>query len=126
VVDPRWLRSGIDHGDHYLHCRKPSRGVRRGRRLLAGGKLAEPPAGPQPPLEALSDSEIRVLRYRPTNCRRQEIANDLYVSNNTVRTHTRHLYAKLDTQTRADTVARARAVGLLAPSPRRGQATPRG
>jgi len=91
--------------------------------LLAGRKLAPPPAGPQPPLEALSDSEIRVLRYLPTNLPASQIAGELYVSHNTVRTHIRHVYAKLGTHTRAEAVARARALGLLAPSPLRGKAT---
>src|SRR6516165_2456140 len=91
--------------------------------LLAGRTLAPPPAGPPPPLEALSDSEIRVLRYLPTNLSRREIARELYVSHNTVRTHIGHLYAKLGTHTRAEAVARARALGLLAPSPLQGQAT---
>jgi LuxR family maltose regulon positive regulatory protein len=91
--------------------------------LLAGRKLAPQPARPQPLLEALSDSEIRVLRYLPTNLTGPEIAGELYVSVNTVRTHLRHLYEKLGTHTRADTVARGRALGLLAPSPHRGQAT---
>jgi len=91
--------------------------------LLAGRQLAPRPAGPQPPLEALSDSEIRVLRYLPTNLTGPEIARELYVSPNTVGTHIRHLYEKLGTHTRSDTVARARALGLLAPSPYRGQAT---
>ena len=91
--------------------------------LLAGRKLAPPPAGPPPPLEPLSDSEIRVLRYLPTNLSGPEIAGELYVSHNTVRTHMSHLYGKLGTHTRAEAVARARALGLLAPSPLRGQAT---
>jgi LuxR family maltose regulon positive regulatory protein len=90
--------------------------------LLAGRKPA-PPGGPRPPLEALSDSEIRVLRYLPTNLSKREIARELYVSHNTVRSHITHLYAKLGTHTRAEAVARARALGLLAPSPLRGQAT---
>ena len=64
-----------------------------------------------------------MLRYLPTNLTGPEIAGELYVSLNTVRTHMRHLYAKLGTHTRAETVARARALGLLAPSPHRGQAT---
>jgi len=85
--------------------------------VLAGRKLTPPPAGPQPPLEALSDSEIRVLRYLPTNLTGPEIARELYVSRNTVGTHMRHLYEKLGTHTRADTVAKGRALGLLAPSP---------
>jgi LuxR family maltose regulon positive regulatory protein len=90
--------------------------------LLAGRKLAPPPAGP-PPVEALSDSELRVLRYLPTNLSGPEIAGELYVSHNTVRTHMSHLYAKLGAHTRAEAVARARALGLLAPSPLPGQAT---
>src|SRR5262249_22974021 len=79
-----------------------------------------PPAGPRPPLEPLSKSELRVLRYLPTNLSGPEIAGELYVSHNTVRTHMRHLYAKLGTHRRADTVARAPALRLLAPSPHPG------
>jgi LuxR family transcriptional regulator, maltose regulon positive regulatory protein len=93
------------------------------RSLLAGNRSAPPPAGPQLPLEPLSDSEIRVLRYLPTNLTGPEIAGELYVSHNTVSTHLRHLYAKLGTHRRAEAVACARALGLLAPSPHRGQAT---
>ena len=89
---------------------------------LLAGKTPAPSAGPQPPLEPLSDSESRVLRYLPTNLSMPEIANELYVSHNTVRTHMRHLYAKLDTHRRADTVARARTLGLLAPPPLKGRA----
>jgi LuxR family transcriptional regulator, maltose regulon positive regulatory protein len=91
--------------------------------LLAGRTPAPPPAGPPPPLEPLSGSEIRVLRYLPTNLSMRQIAGELYVSHNTVRTHIGHLYAKLGTHTRAEAVARARALGLLAPSPLRSQAT---
>jgi LuxR family maltose regulon positive regulatory protein len=89
---------------------------------LLAGRTPAPPAGPQPLLEALSDSEIRVLRYLPTRLSGPEIARELCVSYNTVRTHMSHLYAKLSTHRRADTVARARALGLLAPSPLKGQA----
>ena len=64
-----------------------------------------------------------MLRYLPTNLSGPEIAGELYVSLNTVRTHIRHLYAKLGTHRRAEAVARARALGLLAPSPHRGRAT---
>ena len=53
----------------------------------------------------------------------RQIAGELSVSHNTVRTHISHLYGKLGTHTRAEAVARARALGLLAPSPLRGQAT---
>jgi LuxR family transcriptional regulator, maltose regulon positive regulatory protein len=89
---------------------------------LLAGQAPAPSAGPRPLLEPLSDSEIRVLRYLPTNLSGQEIAGELYVSLNTVKTHVRHLYAKLGTHRRAEAVARARVLGLLAPSPHRGQA----
>jgi len=90
--------------------------------LLAGNRPAPPSAGPRPPLEPLSDSELRVLRYLPTNLTGPEIASELYVSHNTVKTHIKSLYVKLGTHRRADTVTRARVLGLLAPSPYRGQA----
>jgi LuxR family transcriptional regulator, maltose regulon positive regulatory protein len=90
--------------------------------LLAG----RTPAGREPPLEPVSDSEMRVLRYLPTNLTAPEIARELYVSRNTVKVHMRSLYAKFGTHSRADTVARARALGLLAPSALRGQARPAG
>jgi len=66
--------------------------------------------------EPLSESETRVLRYLPTNLSNREIADELYVSVNTVKAHIRHLYAKLDSHRRGDAVDRARALGLLAPS----------
>jgi LuxR family maltose regulon positive regulatory protein len=87
--------------------------------LLAGKTPAAPPAAAQPPLEPLSGTEIRVLRYLPTNLSIPEIASELSVSPNTVKTHVRHLYVKLGTHRRGEAVARARALGLLAPAPRR-------
>jgi LuxR family transcriptional regulator, maltose regulon positive regulatory protein len=83
-------------------------------------RLVEPPGETEPPqlTEPLSRSEIRVLRYLPTNLSAPEIAGELSVSVNTVRTHMRHLFAKLGAHRRTEAVARARALGLLAPSPR--------
>jgi LuxR family maltose regulon positive regulatory protein len=70
-------------------------------------------------LEPLSQSETRVLRYMPTNLSAPEIARELSLSVHTVRTHVRHLFAKLGAHSRTEAVARARALGLLAPSPSR-------
>ena len=86
--------------------------------LLAGRQLAPQPATLQPLLEALTDSEIRVLRYLPTNLRGPEIAAELFVSQNTIRAHLRNLYAKLGVHSRTDAVNRARELGLLSPSSR--------
>jgi LuxR family transcriptional regulator, maltose regulon positive regulatory protein len=88
--------------------------------LLAGAsRSAAAPEEPLLPREPLSESEIRVLRYLPTNLSAREIADELTLSWYTVKTHMRHLYAKLGTHTRHETVDRARVLGLLAPSPRR-------
>jgi LuxR family transcriptional regulator, maltose regulon positive regulatory protein len=57
-----------------------------------------------------------VLRYLPTNLTAPEIASELYVSRNTVKTHMRNLHAKLGTHDRAEAVNCARGLGLLAPS----------
>jgi len=50
----------------------------------------------------------------------REIASELVVSTNTVRTHMRHIYAKLDAHSRSEAVARAREHGLVAPGSARG------
>jgi LuxR family maltose regulon positive regulatory protein len=67
-------------------------------------------------LDPLSDAELRVVRYLPGNLKGPEIAAELCISPNTVRTHLRHIYAKLDTHSRSEAVTRARQLGLLAPA----------
>jgi ATP/maltotriose-dependent transcriptional regulator MalT len=62
----------------------------------------------RPPLEPLSNSEIRVLRYLPTNLSGPEIANELSISPNTVKTHIHNLHMKLGTHRRGEAVARPR------------------
>jgi LuxR family maltose regulon positive regulatory protein len=64
--------------------------------------------------EPLSDSELRVLRYLPSNLSAPDIANELFVSTSTVKTHMRHVYEKLGVHRRTDAVERARELGLLA------------
>jgi LuxR family maltose regulon positive regulatory protein len=86
--------------------------------LLYGNRPAPPSPGPQPPLEPLSGSEIRVLRYLPTHLSAPEIASELSVSTSTVKTHLRNLYAKLGVHSRTEAVESARARGLLAPPAR--------
>jgi LuxR family maltose regulon positive regulatory protein len=66
--------------------------------------------------EPLSQAEIRVLRYLPTALSVTEIAGQLYLSVNTVRTHMRHIYDKLGAHRRHEAVDRARTLGLLAPA----------
>ncbi|HTD07346.1 MAG TPA: LuxR C-terminal-related transcriptional regulator [Solirubrobacteraceae bacterium] len=63
--------------------------------------------------EELSPSELRVLRYLPTNLTRPEIASELYVSINTVNTHLRNIYSKLGVRNRSSAVRHARELRLL-------------
>lgn len=73
-----------------------------------GGGLSTPTASD------LSPTEIRVLRYLPTNLSRSDIAGELYVSVNTVNTHVRNIYSKLGAGSRTEAVERARQLRLLA------------
>jgi LuxR family maltose regulon positive regulatory protein len=72
-----------------------------------------------PPAEELSPGELRVLRYLPTNLSRPEIAGELSVSVNTVSTHLRSIYAKLQVRDRSSAVQRARELRLLSVGPTR-------
>jgi LuxR family maltose regulon positive regulatory protein len=67
-----------------------------------------------PAAEELSPGELKVLRYLPTNLSRPEIAGELSVSLNTVSTHLRRIYAKLQVRDRSSAVRRARELRLLA------------
>ena len=86
------------------------------RRGLPGQVTADPTCGEPALPRPLSDSEARVLRCLQTNLTGPEIARELFLSANTVKTHIRHLYDKLGAHSRNDAIERARRLGLL-PSP---------
>jgi LuxR family transcriptional regulator, maltose regulon positive regulatory protein len=92
--------------------------------LRGSARSARPPGHPAERArgrgldEQLTGTETRVLRYLPTHLTAPEIAAELWLSVNTVNTHTRHLYAKLGVHSRHQAVDRARTLGLLAPSAR--------
>jgi LuxR family maltose regulon positive regulatory protein len=69
----------------------------------SGGELLDPP----------SDAELAVLTLLATDLSTREIAERLFLSQNTIRSHTRALYRKLAVHTRADAIARATTLGLL-------------
>ncbi len=81
--------------------------------VMHGSSLAAQGQQPPPQTEELSPSELRVLRYLPTNLSRPEIASELSVSVNTVNTHVRNIYAKLQASDRSSAVQRARELRLL-------------
>ena len=66
-------------------------------------------------VEPLSPREQAVLRFLPTMMSNQEIAAELFVSVNTVKTHLKAIYRKLDVPDRREAVRRARSLELLAP-----------
>ena len=82
--------------------------------VLHGSSPAAKEQSSLPPAEELSPGELRVLRYLPTNLSRPEIAGELSVSPNTVSTHLRSIYAKLQVRDRSSAVQRARELRLLA------------
>jgi LuxR family maltose regulon positive regulatory protein len=67
------------------------------------GKLSDP----------LTEAEIRVLRRLPERLSYGDIASDLHLSLNTVKTHLRHGYMKLGVTSRSAAIKRAAALGLL-------------
>jgi LuxR family transcriptional regulator, maltose regulon positive regulatory protein len=83
--------------------------------VLRGSSSAGLPY-PAPPAGQLSPGELRVLRYLPTNLPRQQIADELIVSLNTINTHVHNIYAKLQVRDRSAAVQRARELRLLAPA----------
>lgn len=64
-------------------------------------------------LEPPSAAELAVLRLLATDLSSREIGERLFLSPNTIRTHTRALYHKLGVHSRSDAIARAAALGLL-------------
>jgi LuxR family maltose regulon positive regulatory protein len=64
-------------------------------------------------VEALSDAELSVLRLLRSELSQREIAGELHLSFNTIKTHTRNIYRKLGVAERAEAVARARELSLI-------------
>ena len=73
------------------------------RRRVAGGDMLEPP----------SDAELAVLRLLASDLSARQIGAQLFVSLNTVRSHTRALYRKLGVNSRAEAIGRAAELDLL-------------
>jgi LuxR family maltose regulon positive regulatory protein len=83
-------------------------------------QLVDQPVAPAPPqatvvgiVEQLSDREILVLRYLPSRLSNPEIARNLYVSVNTLKTHLKHIYRKLGVANRSEAIEMAESLGLL-------------
>jgi LuxR family transcriptional regulator, maltose regulon positive regulatory protein len=64
-------------------------------------------------IDDFSDRELAVLRLLSGELSQREIGGALYISLNTVKTHTKSIYRKLGVSQREDAVARARELGLI-------------
>ena len=83
-------------------------------RRLGDAAYREPAVPPRAAdAEGLSEREVEVLRPLATTLSGPEIAGELFVSVNTLRTHTKHIFTKLDVTTRRAAVSRAAELGLL-------------
>jgi LuxR family maltose regulon positive regulatory protein len=63
--------------------------------------------------QSLTDREMSILALMPTRLSQREIGGELFLSLNTVKTHSRAIYRKLEVSSRREAVDRARELGLL-------------
>jgi LuxR family maltose regulon positive regulatory protein len=98
-----------------LSCEDP--GILRERLGRAERRAAfapHPQTSPMPGRsEALSDAELSVLRLLRSQLSQREIAGELHLSFNTIKTHTRNIYRKLGVAERTAAIARARDLSLI-------------
>jgi LuxR family maltose regulon positive regulatory protein len=94
-----------DPGDGFERLERTEKALK----LRAPRRTGSSPA----PFWELSPRELDVLRLLPSGLSQREIAAELYVSFNTIRTHTRVIFSKLGVTSRAEAVSRARALGLI-------------
>jgi LuxR family maltose regulon positive regulatory protein len=71
------------------------------------------PAASQPLIEPLTERELAILRLMAANLSHREIAQELYLSVNTIKWHSTHIYSKLGVHRRADAIARAQELDIL-------------
>ena len=101
---PEVLRLLADHLD------RPST---FGNTVAERAREATAPAPGQELADPLTDREVEILSYLPSRLTNTELAEQCFVSVNTMKTHMAHIYRKLDVANRNEAIARARELGLL-------------
>ena len=123
----RWVRFFVEAGPAIAEALADLAGRRQGsdfvHELVSATATAGPATGPagRPPtsrsqerlVDPLSDRELDVLRLLGSDLDGPEIARELVVSLNTVRTHTKHIYTKLGVNNRRSAVTKGHQLGLL-------------
>jgi LuxR family maltose regulon positive regulatory protein len=91
----------------------PEAAAGQAHRLLGTRAIDRGTREAAPAAETLSDRELQVLRLLDSELSGPEIARQLFVSPNTLRTHTKHIFTKLDVTSRRAAVRRAQERGLI-------------
>lgn len=101
-------------GEAVLHSTVTTRVLQELRDTLSMHEPAAPPPTPQPLVDPLSERELEVLGLVAAGLTNREIAHRLFITVGTVKRHINNIYGKLEARHRAEAVARARDLGLLA------------
>jgi ATP/maltotriose-dependent transcriptional regulator MalT len=113
----RLVRVFLDEGPvvaRLARAAAESLGTESGTTLSVALGSPHPSRGtPRQPAVILTERELLVLRFLPSHLGNAEIARECLISVNTVKGHLKNIYAKLGASTRAQTVERARLLGLL-------------
>ena len=121
-----FMRVFLDHGETLTGLLKNMRPSFNDPKLSAYSERLLNACSPQPdpgkpiqkaqmkqPIESLSDRELEVLHLLPSSLSSTEMANELSISVNTLRSHLKNIYSKLEAHSRYEAIARAKEAGLV-------------
>ena len=110
-----YLRTFLDQGQpiRELLGKTPSTGYVRSLLAAFEGPVLQRKEKPQPLIDPLSERELEVLRLLSTNLTTPEMAEELFIGVNTVRSHIKSIYGKLGVHKRSEAVGSAKELRLL-------------
>lgn len=101
-----WLQKNIENIDNLAICK-------RFLSQLSDFQFAIDIKNISQPIKALTKRELQLLELLSRGMRNKEIAETLFISETTTKTHLRSIYSKLEANSRTETVAIARELGLI-------------